>query len=80
MACGTPAIVSSAVPEEVVVNGFNSIRVSSYDLRDYADALESLLRDEGLWLRLSRNGLEFVRRFDYIEVARRYSDVIREVL
>jgi len=56
MACGTPAVVSSAVFEEVVVNGFNSIRVSSYDLKDYADALESLLRDGGLWLRLSRNG------------------------
>jgi len=37
MACGTPAVVSSAVPGEVVVDGFNGIRVNSYDPVDYAD-------------------------------------------
>jgi len=38
MACGTPAVVSSAVPGEVVVDGFNGIRVNSYDPGDYADS------------------------------------------
>jgi len=80
MACGTPVVVSSAVPEEVVADGFNGIRVNSYDPEDYANALEKLLRDEELWLKLSRNSLEFVSQFDYAKVAKKYSDVIREVL
>jgi glycosyltransferase involved in cell wall biosynthesis len=79
MACGTPAVVSSAVPEEVVINGYNGIRVNSYDPRDYADALESLLRNEELWLRLHSNGLKFVKQFDHISVTRKYLDIVSEV-
>jgi len=79
MACGTPVVVSSAVPEEVVINGYNGIRVNSYDPRDYADALESLLRNEELWLRLHSNGLKFVKRFDHISVTKKYLDIIGEV-
>jgi glycosyltransferase involved in cell wall biosynthesis len=80
MACGTPVVVSSAVPEEVVINNFNGIRVDSFNPEDYADALEKLLTDEELWLKLSRNGLEFVKRFDYIEIAKRYVSIISELL
>jgi len=79
MACGTPVVVSSAVPEEVVINGYNGIRVDSYDPRDYADALESLLRDEELWLRLHSNGLRFVKQFDHISVTKKYLDIIGKV-
>ena len=80
MMCGTPAAVSKAVPEEVTMDGFNGIRVDSFDPRDYANALERLLLNEELWLRLSRNGLEFVKQFDYIEIAKKYVSIIREVL
>jgi len=80
MACGTPVVVSSAVPEEVVINNFNGIRVNSFNPEDYANALEKLLADEELWLKLSRNGLEFVKRFDYIEIAKRYVSVVSESL
>jgi glycosyltransferase involved in cell wall biosynthesis len=80
MACGTPVIVSTAVPEEVVINNFNGIRVNSFNPEDYADALEKLLADEELWLELSRNGLEFVKRFDYMEIAKRYANIISELL
>jgi len=80
MASGTPPVVSSAVPSDVVVDGFNGIRVNSLDPVDYANVLERLLRDEDLWLRLSRSGVEFVKRFDYVEVARRYEDIFRRLL
>jgi glycosyltransferase involved in cell wall biosynthesis len=79
MACGTPVVVSSAVPEEVVINGYNGIRVNGYDSRDYANALESLLRNEELWLRLHSNGLRFVKQFDHISVTRKYLDIVSEV-
>ena len=80
MMYGTPVVVSRAVPEEVVMDGFNGIGVNSFDPRDYANALERLLLDGELWLRLSRNGLEFVKQFDYIEIAKKYVNIIREVL
>jgi len=80
MMCGTPVVVSRAVPEEVIMDGFNGIRVNSFDPRDYANALERLLLDEELWLRLSRNGLSFVKQFDYVEIAKKYVSIIREVL
>jgi glycosyltransferase involved in cell wall biosynthesis len=80
MACGTPVIVSSAVPEEVVINNFNGIRVNSFNPEDYANALENLLTDEGLWLKLSRNALEFVKQFNHIEIAKRYVNTISELL
>jgi len=80
MAYGTPVIVSNAVPDEVVINGFNGIRVGSFNPEDYANALESLLKNDELWLKLSKNGLEFVKQFSYIEIAKKYIDLIRELL
>jgi len=38
MACGTPVVVSDAIPEEVVVSGFNGVRIISYNPEDYANA------------------------------------------
>jgi len=56
MAYGTPVVVSNAVPEEVVINNFNGIRVNSFNPEDYASALEKLLTDKELWLELSKMG------------------------
>ena len=77
MACGTPVVVSGAVPKEVVIDGFNGIRVNSYNPVDYANALERLLEDEKLWLRLFQNEQEFVRQFNYVNIASRYLELIR---
>jgi glycosyltransferase involved in cell wall biosynthesis len=68
------------VPEEVVIDDFNGIRVNSYNPEDYANALERLLRDEELWLKFSRNSLEFVKQFDYVEVAKRYEELCRRII
>jgi glycosyltransferase involved in cell wall biosynthesis len=80
IACGTPVVVSGAVPEEVVIDGFNGIRVNSYDPRDYVNALERLLKDEKLRLRLSKNWQEFVKQFDYVNIASRYLELIHRFM
>jgi len=80
MASGTPPVISSTVPDDVVVDEFNGVRVNTFDPVDYANVLEKLLGDEDLWLKLSRNGVEFVKRFDQVEVARRYENVFRRLL
>lgn len=79
MACGTPPIVSTAVPEEVVIDGYNGLRVHRLDPRDYAAALERLLTDQELWLKLSRNGWEFIKQFNYIEIANKYINLIKNL-
>jgi glycosyltransferase involved in cell wall biosynthesis len=79
MACGTPPVVSTAVPEEVVIDGYNGLRVHGLDPRDYAAALERLLTDQELWLKLSRNGREFVKQFNYIEIANKYINLIKNL-
>jgi len=80
MACGTPVVVSNAVPEEIVASNFNGIRVNSFNPEDYANTLEKLLKHEELWLKLSRNSLEFARQFEYIGVAKKYIDIIHGLL
>lgn len=76
MACGTPPVVSYAVPEEVVIDRFNGLRINSLDPKAYTGALEKLLTDNELWETLKRNGLGFVKQFDYIDVAKKYLSLI----
>lgn len=76
MACGTPPVVSSAVPEEVIIDNVNGLRITSLNPSEYAKALERLFRDDELWSRLSRKGLDFVKQFDYVEIARKYVNLI----
>lgn len=81
MACGTPPIVSGAVPEEVLINGgVNGIRVNSLNPIDYANALERLLNNEELWISISRNSREFIKNFDHIKIASNYLDIITRII
>jgi glycosyltransferase involved in cell wall biosynthesis len=52
------------------------IKMILTSINGIVSALERLLVDGELWSRLSRNGLEFVKRFDHIEVAKRYLSII----
>ena len=80
MACGTPPVVSNVVPEEVVMDGFNGLRINSLDPKAYAEALKKLLTNSELWETLRKNGLEFVKQFDYISIARRYLNLINSLV
>lgn len=75
LACGTPAIVSKAIPDDVVIDGFNGFRVTSFDPHDYAMSILKLLEDEN-WIRMSKNAIEFVKQFDHVEIAKRYLALI----
>lgn len=52
------------------------MRIASMNPVDYADALEALFRDEGLWARLSEGGREFAKRFNHVEIAKRYAEIL----
>jgi hypothetical protein len=52
------------------------IKMILTSINGIVSALERLLVDGELWSRLSRNGLEFVKRFDHVEVAKRHLSII----
>ncbi|MEM4472861.1 MAG: glycosyltransferase family 4 protein, partial [Archaeoglobaceae archaeon] len=76
LACGTPAIVSEAIPDEVVINGFNGFRVRSFNPDDYAKTLLKIFENNDEWYRISKNAVEFSKQFDHIEIAKRYLSLI----
>lgn len=80
MASGTPPVASAAVPEDVVIDGLNGLRVNSQNPVDYANALEKLLRNEELWLKLHKAGTEFAKQFDHVNIAKRYEELVKGLL
>ncbi|MEM1637587.1 MAG: glycosyltransferase family 4 protein [Pyrobaculum sp.] len=79
MASGTPPVVSAAVPDDVVIDGHNGFRIDGFDPAAYAEALERLLADDGLWREVSTNSLNFVKKLDHVEVARRYLLILESI-
>ncbi|ADL19084.1 Glycosyl transferase group 1 [Acidilobus saccharovorans 345-15] len=80
MASGTPPIVSEAVPEEVVMDGVNGLRVPELRPEAFAEALARLINDEDLWWRLSEAGVNWAKRYDYMTVAKEYESLLHEII
>jgi len=80
MACGTPPVVSQAVPSDVVIHECTGLRVGTLNPIDYANALERLLKDEDLWTVIHRNGRAYVKRFDHVKIAEEYLRLIEEIV
>jgi glycosyltransferase involved in cell wall biosynthesis len=80
MASGTPPVVSEAVPEEVVIDGVNGLRVPELRPEAFAEALARLVNDEDLWRRLSEAGPRWAKQYDYIAVAKEYEALLRELI
>lgn len=80
MASGTPPVVSTAVPKEVVMNGYSGFRINTYNVIEYVNTLEKLLTDDELWLKIHTNAINFVRRYDYINIAKKYIELFKECL
>jgi len=59
MACGTPVVVSSAIPEEVVIDGFNGIRVNSFNPVDYASDTGKTLSKQRVMVKPLKKRLGF---------------------
>jgi glycosyltransferase involved in cell wall biosynthesis len=78
MALGKPIVASNkgGIPE-VVKNGRNGILVE-LDPGQIAQAIISLVRDEGLRTKMTQNDLEDVARFDWSRIADDYLRVYRE--
>lgn len=62
-ACGTPAIVSDRVPKDVAIDGYNAIVFPCYDVGSLSTAILSLMPDEEMWTKMSRNASQWTKKF-----------------
>ncbi|MEM1532804.1 MAG: glycosyltransferase family 4 protein [Desulfurococcaceae archaeon] len=76
MALGTPAVVSDAVSPSIVLNGVVGYRVPLSNINGYVDALEALLTRQELFEELSSNARKQATKFNCINVARKYIEII----
>jgi glycosyltransferase involved in cell wall biosynthesis len=79
MACGTPAIVSTA-KALVEVTGTAALTVDAYDVRGAAGAIERLISDSELASTLRRRGLERSAHFTWDRTVSGYFKVFDEVV
>ncbi len=82
MAAGRPVVSydGGGIPE-IVEHGVSGVLVPRGDLEGLVRAVESLLEDEAAWRRMgSAARARIVERFRYQTMARRYFDLIQQVL
>jgi len=71
IALGTPIIVSSAIPEEVVANGVTGFRVNDpLNYKAFGKLLARVLKDESLWSELHKKCLKRAEMFDSRRIAK----------
>ena len=63
--CGTPVVVSSGIPQDVVINNYNGFRYPFGDLKDFALKIVRLIEDESLWTRISKNAYKWAQKFSW---------------
>ena len=80
-ALGTPIIASSAIPEEVVVNGVTGFRVNDpLDYKVFGKLLAKVLKDESLWSELHKNCLKRAEMFDSTRIAKMLIETYKRTL
>jgi len=78
-ASGTPVVGSSCIPEEALVDGYNGFKVDGLNPSEYARNLEILLNNFELWQKMSENGKEFVEKYNYLHVSKKYLEVVDRI-
>jgi glycosyltransferase involved in cell wall biosynthesis len=79
-ASGLPVVVSNAVPEEMVSDGYNGFRVQDFNPELYAKRLASLLTDDTLWQNVSKNALSAASDYGHIKIAKNYESILRRFI
>jgi len=80
LASGLPVVVSSAIPSELVKDGFNGFRLLQYDPNLYAKRIKALLTDDDMWDGMSKNALKTARKYSHIKVAKLYLHAIQDIM
>jgi glycosyltransferase involved in cell wall biosynthesis len=79
MAAGTPPIAVKAEGSavgDVVINNYNGLLVSQGELES---SMKKLLTDQVMYENLRKNGLEFIKEYDWDKIALRTSEIYEMV-
>jgi glycosyltransferase involved in cell wall biosynthesis len=77
---GTPAVVSDGVPEEVIREGCNGLRVPFGDKKALAAGLASALTSDELHASLVHGAVENARRYTADALTARLNEVVRKAV
>ena len=82
LACGTPVVAfGNTGLSDIVEHQKNGYLAKPFDTGDLACGIKWVLEDDKRWKKLSENAREkVVNEFDIIRVAKRYTDLYKEIL
>jgi Glycosyltransferase len=75
-ASGTPVVGSNCIPEEALIDEYNGFRINGINPSEYAGRLEILLNNYELWQKMSNNGKEFVEKYNYLHIGKKYLEAV----
>lgn len=77
-ACGTPCVAYDVAGlRDSVKNGETGLLAENGNIKDLAEKIVTVLEDDGLRERLSRNALEYAKQFSWDKTATQFMKVIR---
>ena len=81
LSVGTPVISVDDIsgPSEIIQNEINGLLVENHNPQKLADAFNSFVIDESLYLKCKNNAESSVQRFDIAEITEDWSAVLKEI-
>lgn len=77
--CGTPVVVSDGVPKDVVVHEQNGFVYKFGDIEMMAYYCGKLMQEASTWERLSENGLEMARRYNWENTTDAFENIAEKI-
>jgi len=81
LAAGKPVVAFDVDGiSDIIEHGKNGLLARAGDSEDLASKMQILLRDEKLRERMKRHALGMVKEYDWVEIARRYESLYKEMI
>ena len=81
LAAGRPVVAFNVDGiSDIIEHGKNGLLAKPGDSEDLASKMQMLLRNEKLRERMSRQALGMVKEYDWVEIARRYESLYKEMI
>ena len=81
LAAGKPVVAFNIGGNpDIIKDGKNGLLAEPEDIEDLASKMQMLLGDEKLRERMSRQALIMVKRYDWLEIARQYESLYKEMI
>ena len=78
-ACGTPAIVSDRIPEDVAIDGYNALVVQCGAIDVLSRKILKLITDSETWATMSRNAVEWSRQFSWTRTVDKFLENLDDI-